>query len=114
MRLLGWLLFGLLIYGALRSKITSRRRQNKYSQTNNRPDNIHEATYTKQKSPGVHSARSTSSTSVPIENMVVCSYCQIYLPASEAIYPITPIITTSPLHYFCCEEHAKLYKNLAK
>jgi hypothetical protein len=86
MKFLVWFLLGLLVYWALRSQ--ARRHQNKRNAASER-------------------AQPTPKSSKPIEKMVACSYCQIYLPTSEAIH----LVDGSSEHYFCSEEHAKLYKN---
>lgn len=88
MKLLMWLLLGVLVYWALRSQM--KRKHTEFRQHQTRQAN-HAAAH-----------------SPPVENMVTCAYCQIYLPASEAIHQ------TSTDQYFCSEEHARLHAHPAK
>jgi uncharacterized protein len=80
MKLLMWLALGLIVYWALRNQI-KRQQQRGHTQFEQHSKN----------------------TSAPVENMVACAYCQLYLPASEAIHD------SSSNQYFCSEEHAKLH-----
>lgn len=100
MKLLVWFLLGLLVYWALRSqaKRNQLKRRTKFEQDAARSGPAQPAT------------KSATSTEKPVENMVACSYCQIYLPASEAIH----LVTASSEHYFCSEEHARLHSNADK
>lgn len=43
-------------------------------------------------------ARPTARQAGP-ENMVVCAYCQLRVPESEAV--------ATPGHYYCCDEHRR-------
>jgi uncharacterized protein len=94
MKLLLWLLLGLLIYWALRSQI--KRNQNRRNQSPFEGNSMRSSAPPKS--------------AAPVENMVACAYCQLYLPASDAIRSADS--TTE--HYFCSAEHAKLYSDSAK
>jgi uncharacterized protein len=84
MKLLMWLILGVVVYWALRSQLGQiKRKRTDFRQ--------HQAHHTSQATPP----------SAPAENMVACAYCQIYLPASEALHISE--------HYFCSQEHAKLH-----
>jgi len=104
MKLLVWLLLGLLVYWALRSQI-------KRNQQRRNPTRSGSARDSSARGSAPSSAQPSPNSSTPIENMVACSYCQIYLPASEAIR----LVTASTEHYYCSTEHAELHaKNLSK
>lgn len=84
MKLLVWLVLLLLLVLAVRSKVRGLRKAfDKTGQTG--------------------SSRGTVPQVGPAENMVACAHCQLYLPASEALY--------SDAHgerqYFCCQEHLR-------
>lgn len=102
MKLLVWLLLGLLVYWALRTQ--AKRNQAKRSRTKFEQDNLRNAAHTG------NPTQPSPKPPAPIENMVACAYCQIYLPASEAIH----LTTASSDCYFCSEEHAKLHSAAAK
>jgi hypothetical protein len=95
MKFLVWFLLGLLVYWALRSQTlrNQKKRNRKFDQDHMRNN--------------MRNTAEGSKPSKPIENMVACSYCQIYLPASEAIH----LVDASSELYFCSEEHAGLYSN---
>ncbi|MCD6026238.1 MAG: hypothetical protein K0R08_757 [Solimicrobium sp.] len=92
MKLLFWLLLGVIVYWALRKQTLHKPAQR--SQTKFDPKNLRKTATTPFRP-----------SSAPVENMVECSYCQIYLPASEAIQ----VKSLSSEHYFCTKEHAKLH-----
>ncbi len=103
MKLLMWLGLGLLVYLALRSHFHRKRSQFERDHFNSHSQGANSG----QPSPPI---RRAGRSSTPVETMVACSWCQIYLPASEA----TVTQKTLPVHYFCCEEHARLYSQLPK
>ncbi len=87
MRLLGWLVLGVLVFLALRSRTRTMK------------DNLRasmQAEFDAQSA-----AKPAAPSSAPVENMVSCAYCQLYLPVSEAL--------TYAEHEFCCEEHLRLF-----
>lgn len=92
MKLVVWLLFGLLVYWALRSQM--KRNQERYNASRS------------NSAQGRSSAQPFPNSSKPAESMVSCFYCQIYLPASEAIHQAA---AGSSEHYFCSAEHAELH-----
>lgn len=92
MRLLVWLLLAILVYWALRNR-SKGVKENLRKAWDDKFNNAQAGGATQ---PG-------RKASAQIENMVACEFCQIYLPASEAI----DFTTSSSVHYFCCEEHAK-------
>lgn len=82
MKLLVWLVLLLLIVLAVRSKVRNLRQDfNKASRPRPQP----------APAPRV----------LPPENMVACAYCQLYLPASEALFSDA----NGERQYFCCQEH---------
>lgn len=89
MKLLVWLVLVAVVYLAIRSK-ARRMRENLRNAVNAE----FEARAATQKE-----------SSAPAENMVACTYCHIYLPASDALNLVTPSAT----HYFCSEEHLRLH-----
>jgi uncharacterized protein len=93
MRLLVWLLLAVIVYFAIRSRARSMQQ------------NLRRAAEFQAQGAGHQSAsQATSKPAVPAENMVECSYCHIYLPASEAIQ------FKAPNHqFFCSEEHLHLH-----
>ncbi|PRC91381.1 PP0621 family protein [Solimicrobium silvestre] len=91
MRWLVWLVLGLLVYLAVRSRAKTLQ------------ENFRNSARAEFDAQAGASAQPAAKPSSPIENMVACSYCQLYLPASEAI--------SANDHYFCCEEHAQYYSN---
>lgn len=98
MRLLVWIAFIALVYMALRSRAYSLR--NKLREDLN-------AQFDAQRAQG-QSPYSTPNTS-SAENMVCCSYCSIYLPASEAL-------TNGHTHngeqeYFCSTAHLQAHRD---
>jgi len=97
MKLLVWALLGLLVYWALRSQ--AKRNREKFKAKSGQD--------TMRSGSAQPPPKSATSAEKPIENMVACSYCQIYLPASEAIH----LVTAASEHYFCSEEHARLHSN---
>ena len=95
MRLLVWLAFAALVYLALRSRARAMQeslRRAAREQANSQA-NAPAGGAGPFAQPQPHSAAA--------ENMVACSYCQLYLPASEAI--------NRSNDHFCCEEHAQLH-----
>lgn len=100
MKLVMWLLLGLIVYLALRSH--ARRNRARFR------DNLRDAAQAAAQAAKTNGPASPSfNSSAPIENMVACAHCKIYLPISEA--------TTSGTDcYFCCEEHAKLHSPITK
>lgn len=88
MKLLVWLLLGLLVYWALRKQ--AKRSQQKRDA---------------QKAAFTHPSPPSPPSSAPVEKMVACSYCELYFPTSEAIHRVIG----SSEHYFCCVEHAELF-----
>jgi uncharacterized protein len=86
MKALVWFLLGLLVVWALRSQAL---RHQKKRDANNNP------------------TRPSTNASKPIEKMVACSYCQVYLPMSEAVR----VTDESSERYFCSEEHLRLHTN---
>jgi len=103
MKLLVWLLFGLLVYWALRSQMKRNQQKRNQERYNASRSN---STHHYVGGSGRSSAQPSPHTSTPVESMVACSYCQIYLPASEAIHQ--PAAGSSE-HYFCSAEHAELH-----
>jgi uncharacterized protein len=89
MRFLLWLVLGLIVYFALRSKVRSMR------------ETMREAV--KAEMDAAVAAQNQQRPPIPAENMVACAHCHLYLPASEAIHLQTP---TSE-QFFCCEEHLR-------
>lgn len=100
MKLVLWLLLGLLVYLALR--IHTQRNRAKFR------DNLHKAAQAAEKAAAQTNGRAPPKSSAPAENMVACAYCQIYLPVSEAIHLVIPSSTD---YYYCCDEHAKLHSS---
>ena len=89
MRLLIWLALAVIVFFAIRSKLRSMR------------DNMRNAA----KAEFEAQADIQKQASAPPENMVACAYCQIYLPASEAVKVVTP----SSSQFFCSEDHLRLH-----
>lgn len=89
MRLLLWLVLGLIVYFALRSKARSMR------------DTMRGAV--KAEMDAAAAAQNQQRPPMPAENMVACAQCQLYLPASEAIH----LQTATAEQFFCCEEHLR-------
>ncbi|MFC3109092.1 PP0621 family protein [Undibacterium arcticum] len=85
MRLLVWLVLGLLVYFALRSKLRSS------GHAASTPQQPHPAQTGDQ---GSHASA---------EAMVICAHCGIYIPASEAISQSGRI--------FCSDEHRLLHRD---
>ena len=84
MKLLVWLILLLLIVLAVRSKVRGLRK-----------------TFVKA---GQAGSRQGAVPQVgPAENMVACAHCQLYLPASEALFSDT----NGERQYFCCQEHLR-------
>jgi len=91
MRLLIWLALALIVYFAIRSKIRSMREEMRAS--------------VKSEFEAASASQNQQRAAVPAENMVACGYCQLYLPASEAIHLQTP----TSAQFFCCEEHLRMH-----
>jgi len=91
MRWLVWLAFGALVYFAMRSRARAMQ------------ENLRRAAREHVDAQAGSGSPFAPPSSAPIsaENMVACSYCQLYLPASEAISRMND--------HFCCEEHAQLH-----
>ena len=84
MKLLVWLALLLLIVLAVRSKVRGLRKAfDKTGQTGTRQGQAPQLG--------------------PAENMVACARCQLYLPASEALFSDTH----GERQYFCCQEHLR-------
>ena len=94
MRLLVWLIFGLIIYLAVQSRARAMR------------ENLRKAVKAELDAQAASSMQQPRP-APPSENMVACAYCQIYIPASEAVHLVTPTAD----HYFCCEDHLRLNSN---
>ncbi len=98
MRALIWLILALIVYLALRSKARSMQ------------DNMRNAVRAEFEAQAASQAQNQTRqqrASVPVENMVACAHCQIYLPASEAVHLTTP---QSEL-FFCSEAHLRLHSS---
>lgn len=97
MRVLIWLLLALIVYLAVRSK--ARRMK----------ENMRNAVKAEFEAQAGSQAQQTrpQRNSAPVENMVACAHCQIYLPASEAVHLTTP---NSAL-FFCSEAHLRLHSS---
>jgi len=87
MRLLVWLVLAVLVIFAIRSKARGVQ-----ANLRGTKDFDAEAAMPKQQS-------------APVENMVACAQCHLYLPASEALHAVTP----SADLYFCSEDHRRLH-----
>lgn len=98
MRWLMWLLLGVLVYLALRAqnqRNNQRRREKMQDKFNSTPDRE-------------EFNRANFGNAADAEKMVKCSYCEVYLPSSEAIQ-----VSTSPEEYFCSQDHARLHATRA-
>lgn len=96
MKLVMWLLLGLLVYWALR--VHAKHHRAKFR------DHLRSSA---QEAAQTNSSPPSSKSSATPEKMVACAYCQIYLPISEAVR--FPSGTSTTGAYFCCEEHAKVH-----
>ena len=94
MRFLVWLGLALIVYLALKSKARSMQ------------EDMRKAVKEEFEAGTANQARQRSAG--PVENMVACAHCQIYLPASEAVHLTTP---NSEL-FFCSESHLRMYSSL--
>jgi len=101
MRVMIWLILALIVYLAIKSK--ARRMQ---ENMRNAVKAEFEAQAANQDQAQQTQARQPRN-SVPVENMVACAHCQIYLPASEAVHLTTP---DSEL-FFCSEAHLRLHSS---
>ncbi len=93
MRWLVWLIFGLVIYLAVRSRVKTMQ------------NNLRNAVQAEMAAQAA--AMQPPRPAPPPENMVACAYCQIYIPASEAVHLVTPTAD----RYFCCEDHLRMNSN---
>ena len=96
MRVLVWLGLGVLVYLALRSRARTMQQNMRNSMR---------AEFEAQSRAGATSAPPGTRAVAPAENMVACAYCQVYLPASEALGQSN--------QHFCCEEHSRLFATAA-
>ena len=89
MKLLVWLLLGVLVYFAVRKNLraASDKKQPDQAAANDWAD-----------ASSTYSANKKES-----EPMLNCGHCQVYFPASEAV--------VRGSHNFCCLEHAELAIN---
>jgi hypothetical protein len=85
MRVLIWLLFILIVFLAVKSRLKAMQQD------------IRNAAREE------FEAQAKQRPAAPTENMVACAHCNVYLPASEAVQMVTP----SSQHYFCSEAHLK-------
>jgi uncharacterized protein len=86
MRLLVWLVLGLLVYFALRSKLRS---------------SSHPSSTPRQQA---HSGQANDhGTQAGAETMVSCAHCGMYIPASEAI--------SQSGRSYCSDEHRLLHRD---
>lgn len=84
MKLLVWLILGVLVYLAVR--------KNMKASTPEKP----RSTWT-ERDPDMP----TRSNGKPSEPMVSCAQCQVFIPSSEAV--------RRGEHVFCCDEHAQQF-----
>ena len=93
MKVLMWLGLFVLVYWALKSRALQHKTK---EELKHHKHTIwrHDDSNSTLKAPPV----------APSETMVMCAYCQIHVPISEAIHQ-TP-------HYFCCQEHVALYAHM--
>lgn len=93
MRLLVWLVLGLIVYFALRSKV-------RLMQENLRKSAQQEFAPQNQEPSRQRSAQ-------PAENMVACAHCHLYLPSSEAVR----LSSSTSEQFFCSEEHLRIHSS---
>jgi uncharacterized protein len=91
MKLLVWLLLGVLVYFAIRKNLRAASDKKPQDQAPAPANDWADAS-------SAYSANKKES-----EAMLNCAHCQVYFPASEAVVRGT--------HNFCCLEHAELSIN---
>ena len=94
MNWLGWFVLVGVVYWALRIKIQASKR-NQTSAFNG---------FSTTSSAGA--SQSSNASANAAEAMVACTYCQLYLPISEALVGPSSM---GQSHYFCCAEHRQLH-----
>jgi hypothetical protein len=99
MRWLTWIALGFLVYFALKSK-----RRPMGGKGNPREQRAHTPFGEAQSDPlGFRDA--SASSVVAGESMVACSYCQLFIPVSEAFPLKHGTFSGNVEAFFCCEEH---------
>lgn len=89
MRVLIWLVLACLVYFAVRSKVRSMQQ------------NMRESVRAEFEA----QAATQKTAAAPAEDMVACTHCHVYLPASEAVKLVTP----STNQFFCSEDHLRIH-----
>ncbi len=84
MKLLVWVLLGVLVYLAVRKNMKASDSKKPGANWADDGQNVRGSVATK-----------------PSEAMLSCAQCQVFIPASEAIHRGS--------HAFCCDEHAQQY-----
>ena len=91
MRVLIWLIFFLVLFLAVKSRIRAMQ------------ENMRKAVNEEFEAQAAQ--RPVPQTEKQAENMVACAHCQLFLPASEAVQLVTP----SSRQYFCSDAHFKAF-----
>jgi len=99
MRLLLWLVMGLIVYFAIRSKVRRMREEMRAA--------VKAEFDAGAANQNQHQNQNPQRAAIPAEDMVACAHCHLYLPASEAIHLQSP----SSGQFFCCEEHLRMHAN---